>query len=226
MKPVRQKWFGCSCCPPNVARLLSSLGRLYYTTCPRRQYGICASVHRQRSRVSSSWPQSEVRQRSGLPWEGKVAVRGVAAGAAEQREFTLALRVPDGSRGRPAMSVNGAVARLRMEQGLCEIERQWSEGDVVEWVLELQTKLIAAQDRRSGQMRAKPPSSAVRLCIVWRRRTMARPLAAVFIVREAELGARYEAGLLGGAVIVEGEGVRRTRPLGRRMGRTGRYGSG
>ena len=25
VKPVRQKWFGCACCPPNVARLLSSL---------------------------------------------------------------------------------------------------------------------------------------------------------------------------------------------------------
>ncbi len=26
VKPVRQKWFGCACCPPNIARLLGSLG--------------------------------------------------------------------------------------------------------------------------------------------------------------------------------------------------------
>ena len=26
IKPTRQKWFGCACCPPNLARLLSSLG--------------------------------------------------------------------------------------------------------------------------------------------------------------------------------------------------------
>lgn len=26
IKPVRQKWFGCACCPPNLARLISSLG--------------------------------------------------------------------------------------------------------------------------------------------------------------------------------------------------------
>lgn len=26
IKPVRQKWFGCACCPPNLARFLSSLG--------------------------------------------------------------------------------------------------------------------------------------------------------------------------------------------------------
>lgn len=26
VKPVRQKWFGCACCPPNIARTLASLG--------------------------------------------------------------------------------------------------------------------------------------------------------------------------------------------------------
>ncbi len=31
VKPVRQKWFGCACCPPNLARLISSLGAYAYT---------------------------------------------------------------------------------------------------------------------------------------------------------------------------------------------------
>lgn len=31
VKPVRQKWFGCACCPPNIARLLSSIGSYAYT---------------------------------------------------------------------------------------------------------------------------------------------------------------------------------------------------
>ena len=25
VKPVRQKWFGCACCPPNLARVISLL---------------------------------------------------------------------------------------------------------------------------------------------------------------------------------------------------------
>lgn len=29
--PVRPKWFGCACCPPNLARLLSSLDQYQYT---------------------------------------------------------------------------------------------------------------------------------------------------------------------------------------------------
>ncbi len=26
VKPIRQKWFGCACCPPNIARMLGSVG--------------------------------------------------------------------------------------------------------------------------------------------------------------------------------------------------------
>lgn len=32
VKPVRQKWFGCACCPPNIARTLASLGEYVYAT--------------------------------------------------------------------------------------------------------------------------------------------------------------------------------------------------
>ncbi len=32
VKPVRQKWFGVACCPPNIARTLASLGQYLYFT--------------------------------------------------------------------------------------------------------------------------------------------------------------------------------------------------
>lgn len=31
IKTTRQKWFGCACCPPNLARLITSLGEYCYT---------------------------------------------------------------------------------------------------------------------------------------------------------------------------------------------------
>ena len=31
VKPVRQKWFGCACCPPNIARLVASISNYAYT---------------------------------------------------------------------------------------------------------------------------------------------------------------------------------------------------
>lgn len=31
IKPVRRKWFGCACCPPNIARLICSIGEYCFT---------------------------------------------------------------------------------------------------------------------------------------------------------------------------------------------------
>lgn len=31
VKAVRQKWFGCACCPPNIARIVSSVANYAYT---------------------------------------------------------------------------------------------------------------------------------------------------------------------------------------------------
>lgn len=31
VKTTRQKWFGCACCPPNLARIVSSIGKYAYT---------------------------------------------------------------------------------------------------------------------------------------------------------------------------------------------------
>ena len=31
VEPVRQKWFGCACCPPNIARLIGSIGSYIYS---------------------------------------------------------------------------------------------------------------------------------------------------------------------------------------------------
>jgi len=31
VSPVRRRWFGCACCPPNIARLCTSIGHYIYT---------------------------------------------------------------------------------------------------------------------------------------------------------------------------------------------------
>ena len=38
IKPVRQKWFACACCPPNIARTLASLGQYIWAEDDNRLY--------------------------------------------------------------------------------------------------------------------------------------------------------------------------------------------
>lgn len=37
VKPIRQKWFGVACCPPNIARTLASLGQYVYAQKPENK---------------------------------------------------------------------------------------------------------------------------------------------------------------------------------------------
>lgn len=37
VKPIRQKWFGVACCPPNIARTLASLGQYVYSQRPEKK---------------------------------------------------------------------------------------------------------------------------------------------------------------------------------------------
>ena len=48
VKPVRQKWFGVACCPPNIARTLASLGQYILSL-------IHISVMEMRLTVRSQW---------------------------------------------------------------------------------------------------------------------------------------------------------------------------
>lgn len=89
VKPVRQKWFGCACCPPNIARLISSLAGYAFTETEDTVY-----VHLYMGAdIRKEFKESQVRieLHSTLPWEGHVSLRVVTE---RPVEFTLALRIP------------------------------------------------------------------------------------------------------------------------------------
>ena len=70
VKPVRQKWFGCACCPPNIARLLSSIASYAYTEAEDSLY-----VHLYMGSVlekDCGGKKLDLRITSDFPWDGKV----------------------------------------------------------------------------------------------------------------------------------------------------------
>lgn len=119
VKPVRQKWFGCACCPPNLARLLSSIGRYAYgenedTLFVHLYIGgeITKQVGGEEILVSLD---------SDMPWNGnvRVTVKG------KNVPFTLALRIPEWSIGFEAPKLDGAS--IEEKEGYLYITRSWGE---------------------------------------------------------------------------------------------------
>lgn len=122
----RQKWFGCACCPPNVARMLASLPGYAYSV---NKDGIWAHLYASsEARIQlPEGPDVTLRQRTRYPWDGEIEIEVGTAGT-----FTLHLRVPDWCEGGAVVAVNGKAHDVEAIPGAyAEVRRTWKPGDTV-----------------------------------------------------------------------------------------------
>ncbi len=90
VKSIRQKWFGCACCPPNIARLVSSIASY---ACTENNDTLFVHLYmgcELKKKVGGK--EVSVRITSGFPYEGKVTL---TVDCDTPTEMTLALRLPD-----------------------------------------------------------------------------------------------------------------------------------
>lgn len=83
IKPVRQKWFGCACCPPNIARLISSIGEYCYSENENIVY-----IH-QYIGNRAALNNADITLNSSYTENGKVSIS-----IEPKKPFTLAIRIP------------------------------------------------------------------------------------------------------------------------------------
>ena len=87
IRPVRQKWFGCACCPPNLARLISSIGEYCFT-----ENGNTVFIHQYIGSTVVT-DKAEIKTESTYTKNGRVKIT-----VKPKRSFVLALRIPKWSR--------------------------------------------------------------------------------------------------------------------------------
>ncbi len=90
VKSIRQKWFGCACCPPNIARLVSSIASY---ACTENNDTLFVHLYmgcELKKKVGEK--EVSVQITSGFPYEGKVIL---TVNCDTPTEMTLALRLPD-----------------------------------------------------------------------------------------------------------------------------------
>ena len=79
VKPVRQKWFGCACCPPNLARLMAQMSEYAYAVDEDGIYTLLYGASR--ARVAFPGKDGEKQdsglilvQETGYPYDGNRCV--------------------------------------------------------------------------------------------------------------------------------------------------------
>ncbi|WP_313152667.1 glycoside hydrolase family 127 protein [Lacrimispora sp.] len=204
VKPERQKWFACACCPPNIARFIAGLWRYVYTARGNKVY-----VHLYIGNESSIKLQDGVLnliQKTDYPWGGKVAIRVKADTAVP---FRIALRIPRWSRNYK-ISVNGEpVLADREENGFVCLERSWEEE--AEIVLELDIKAFLAKANQKIHYNAGR-AAIVRGPLVYclEEKDNGKYLDQIVVEAGANLTEEMDFEMPGGCVTIKAKGFRET----------------
>ncbi|MBX4933437.1 glycoside hydrolase family 127 protein [Rhizobium bangladeshense] len=133
-KHHRWKWHHCPCCPPNIARLVTSIGSYMYAVADDEIAVHLYGESTARLRLANG-AEVELEQATNYPWDGAVAF---TARLAKPARFALSLRIPDWAEGA-TLSVNGAMLDLGADvrDGYARIDREWADGDRVALYLPL-----------------------------------------------------------------------------------------
>ncbi|MDE4541148.1 beta-L-arabinofuranosidase domain-containing protein [Thermoanaerobacterium sp. R66] len=139
VKYTRQPWFGCACCPPNIARLLTSLGKYIYSKKDKEVFAHLYVDSELKEKISES--QVSIKQSTQYPWDEKIDIEVVCE---KETEFTLSLRIPGWCK-EAKIKVNNEEIDLNnvMIKGYAKINRIWKH-DKVEVYLSMPVMRIKA----------------------------------------------------------------------------------
>ncbi|ARM90270.1 six-hairpin glycosidase-like protein [Rhizobium sp. CIAT894] len=133
-KHHRWKWHHCPCCPPNIARLVTSIGSYMYAVADDEIAVHLYGESTTRLKLANG-AAVELQQATNYPWDGAVAF---TTRLEKPAKFALSLRIPDWAEGA-TLSVNGEKLDLgaAVRDGYARIDRQWADGDRVDLFLPL-----------------------------------------------------------------------------------------
>jgi uncharacterized protein len=192
----RQPWFTCPCCPPNLARLLASLGQYVYA---QNDDGIVVHLFAGGTgQFDLGGQQVTLRQETNYPWDGTVTLR-----IELDQPMTVGLRVRlPGWCDDPQVTINGQPIDVAgAEHGYLRIERAWQRGDEVQLDLPMPVQRISAHPAVTADVGHVALQRGPLVYCVEQADNDA-PLHHLALPRNAALDHRFDADLLGGVVVV------------------------
>ena len=138
----RQPWFLVACCPPNVMRLIGTLGHFVAS-----QHANGVQIHQYApSTIRAALENGEevrLRLETDYPWSGAIAVHVEATDASE---WALALRIPAWCPATTAR-LNGQPLQVQSMEGYLTIRRAWHAGDRLDLELDMRPRLTEPHPR-------------------------------------------------------------------------------
>lgn len=212
----RQEWFGCACCPPNVARFLPSMPGYIYA---QRDTDVYVNLY-----ISSTTDFDingktlQIEQTSEFPWEGGVNIQVKADQPVGAR---LNLRVPGYVQDRPVpsdlytyqgpknepfvMKINGQPYPYTInDMGYISIEHTWNKLNAIQIDFPMEVKKVKAHENvteNTGKIAVE--RGPILYCAEWPDNRYDKVLSLV-LDETADLKPR-RSNILGGTYIIKGK---------------------
>lgn len=140
-KHERVPWFSCSCCPPNIARLIASISRYSFGVSDDAVY-----IHMPVSlttEVSVNGIQTKINIDGNYPWSSSFKVM---IDPQSPVEFELRIRIPDWSEDA-SLDVPQSKEEAGFDSGYMVLKRKWAPGDVATVDFGMVPKWVEADPR-------------------------------------------------------------------------------
>jgi len=212
----RSPWFGCACCPSNVARFIPSVPGYAYAYRGKDVYvNLFISG---RAVVETDRNKITVIQETKYPWDGDVSIR---LEPEQSDRFAVYVRIPGWARNEPVPSdlyrfqrhldaepvirVNSKPGAVNIEKGFVRIERKWEKGDKIELSLPMPVRRVIANDKVSADRgRVALQRGPIVFCLEWPDND--GDVLNVMIPDDAPLRAEFRGDLLNGVCVITGTG--------------------
>jgi DUF1680 family protein len=211
----RVPWFGCACCPPNVARHVASIGGYAFATSGR---DLVIAHYMNATAEVGEGAKTRIDVDTDWPWGGNVVV---TVSPPKITECALKLRIPGWVKGDPFPSklyrradrsmsipfvdvrVNGAPFEVDLKEEWITIERVWTPGDTVAVRFPMPIMQVVA-DERVASCRGRV--ALMRGPIVYAFEGVDQPgmnLEAMVLDPAAAIVPKHRPNLLGGVTVLE-----------------------
>jgi DUF1680 family protein len=220
----RSAWFGCACCPSNIARFVPAIpGYIYAVTDQDLYVNLFISGE---ADINFGNNKVKITQKANFPWDGKVEITVFPE---SERKFSMNIRIPgwavneaipgnlyrfDDQNNEPyTILLNGEPVEAEIENGYAEIERRWEKGDCVSLNLPMPVRRVVADERvkeDTGKMAVQ--RGPVIYCAEWPDNNTGNVLNLVFD-RLSQFSTEYIPTLLNGTQVVKVKGFQTKRTM-------------
>jgi DUF1680 family protein len=220
----RSAWFGCACCPSNIARFVPAIPGYVYAVTDKELY-INLFISND-ANINMGKRKVNISQKANFPWDGKVEI---TVNPEVKGKFDLKIRIPgwalnqalpgelykftDQNTESVKIMVSGEGFDIIPVDGYAVISRNWKQGDKVEVVFPMPVRKVIANERVKEDIEKMAfQRGPVIYCAEWPDNNTGNILN-FLIKKDAAFTTEFEPLLLEGTQVIKTSGYQTKRDL-------------